>query len=283
MKGCIKHIIILFIILLSQSCLKENFNNCADWGKFKVIFHDSSNLERPSISYVTLLYSGVDSNSTALLKSYVLKPYSLLLDSPSVLKLLPGEYNFCALLSSDTIIQNSRIRLKNGVKYFYTSTKKQIRKLPSNKVPLFFNLANSIIAIECSLDSNLNNYKVKQIEISPPQEKDALLDITNGICGYESQTSDYFENTQYNSKEDVWLFYCNPIIPGNNLTIKITLIDGITNNTDKTLITKVFLEAGLEQGRVYKLSLNVTPYKIEYLSSSIIDWIDYNHYEEIVL
>lgn len=282
MESYLKYIIASVIILLNPSCVKENFNNCPDWGKYKVVFYDSSNVECLSLNYITLLYSGVDSTWAPLLKKYFLEPYSSSIDSPSALKLFPGDYNFCALLSTEEMFLTDKIKLRNGLRYFYANTKNQIKKSTLNKVPLFFNLANSMIAIKCTLDSNLNNCIVKQIEISPPEEKNALLDITNGLCGYESHTTDYFENTHYNSRENEWLFYCNPTVPGNDLTIKVTLIDS-NSIIPKTLITKVFLEKGLEQGKVYRLYLNATPYKIEYLSSTIIDWIDYAHYQDITL
>lgn len=282
MKNYINYITASIIVLLSQSCIKENFNNCPDWGKYKVAFYDSSSVECLSLNYVTLLYNGVDSISSPLFKKYFLTPYSPLIDSPSVLKLFPGSYNFCALLSNEEVILNKRVRLKNGFRYFYANTKNKIEKSALNKVPLIFNLANSMVVIKCSLDSNLNNCTVEQIAISPPEEKNAQLDISNGLCEYESHTTEYFENTTYHSNGQEWIFYCNPTVPGNDLIFKVTLQD-IKSSTPKTLITKIFLETGLEQGKVYRFYLNVTPYKVEYMSSTITDWTDYFHTEEITL
>lgn len=282
MKSSLKYITISIIVLFGHSCLKENFNNCPDWGKYKVGFFDSSSVNNLSINYIILLYNGIDSTSAPLLKKYFLKPYSSVIDSPSVLKLYPGEYHFCALLSSQELFLNDKVKLKNGLRYFYANTKNQIKKSPFNKVPLFFNLANSMIAVNCSLDSSLDVCNISRVEISPPEEKNALLNLSDGTCSYEGLTSEYFDTTIFNSKENEWTYYCNPTVPGNDLTFKVILINSNSTNY-KTLITKVFLDTGLEQGKVYKFHLNVTPNKIEYLSSSIIDWIDYIYPLEIML
>jgi len=264
------------------SCIKENFNNCPNWGKYKVSFYDSSNIKCNSINYMILLYNGIDSTPAPILNSYFVLPDSFSINSPNILKLFPGEYNFCALLSSQELFLTDKIKLQNGLKYFYANRESKIRKSPLNRVGLFFNLANSMIIVKCTVDSVLDNCKISKIEISPPQEKDALLNIATGKCSYEQCTTLFFENALYNQKETEWVYYCNPTIAGTDLTFKITLSNSI-DPIDKTLFIKVFLEKGLEQGMVNRFYLNVTPHNIEYISSTIIDWTDYAHYQDIVL
>ena len=282
MKNSLKYIIITIITLLNHSCIKENFGNCPNWGKYKVSFYDSSNVQCSTTNHILLQYNGIDSTSSPLLSRHFLMPHSSSIDSPNLIKLFPGKYNFCALLSSDLIILDNKIKFKNGLSYFYANTKDRIEKSPLNKVNLFFNLANSMIAVKCFIDSNLNNCNIFQVAISPPEEKNRLFNLSNGICTCEQVTTIFFDNAIYNNNENEWVYYCNPLVAGTDLTFKITLLDTISN-TYKTLNTKAFLQTGLEQGKVSTFYLNVTPHKIEYISSTIIDWIDYIHYDNIEL
>ena len=282
MKCHLKYIIIPIFTLLNHSCIKENFGNCPNWGKYKVSFYDSSNVQCSTINHILLQYNGIDSISDPLLSRHFLMPHSTLIDSPNLIKLFPGDYNFCALLSSDQIFLNDTVKFKNGLSYFYANTKDKIEKSPLNKVNLFFNLANSMIEVQCLVDSCLKDCNVFQVAISPPEDKNRLFNLSTGKCTCEQVTTDFFENAVYNNNDNKWVYYCNPLVAGTDLTFKITLLDTISN-IYKVLNTKTFLHTGLEQGKVSTFYLNVTPHKIEYVSSTIIDWIDYIHYDHIEL
>lgn len=282
MKNSIKYIVVITILLLIQSCIKESFNSCPDWGKYKVGFYSSSNKQHDSANDIIILYNGIDSS-----KSPILYRSSLLLDtsyigSTNLLKLFPGKYSFCALLAQESLALTDIIKFKNGLRYLYAGSNSIVKKSPLNKVGLFFNLANSMVGVKCYLDSSLHNYTISQLEISPPEEKNAHFKISNGMCSYEQCTTDFYDNAIYDNTELEWIYYCNPIVPGNDLRFRITLLDN-TNKVHIMLTTKVFLSTGLEQGKVYRFHLNVTPSKIEYISSTIIDWIDYIHHEDIEL
>lgn len=282
MKYYLKYTLIFILSLSCSSCIKEDFSNCPNWGKYRVAFYDNSNVECNTINYITLLYTGVDSLQTPLLKQYKHTSDSLLIDLSGILRLFPGKYHFKALLYSKKALLNNIVQMKNGQRYLYASTINHIKKLPENRVGLHFKLANSMIIAKCTLEKNLDNLKISQVEISPPQEKHSLLNLTNGKCNYEQCFTSFFEHTLYNQNSNEWFYYCNPTKAGNYLSFKITVSD-TTSKTNKTLITKVFLETGLEQGRVNKFNLNVTPNQVEFLSSTIIDWTDYEHYQEIIL
>lgn len=282
MKSSVKYIIVLAALLSSYSCMKESFNNCPNWGKYKVCFYDRSNLKCSSVNYITLLYSGVDSSWAPMLRRYTHTADSLLIDSTGLLRLFPGTYSFRALLCAEGDVLNDRVHLRNGHRYLYAATVDRVQKSPENRVGFHFKLANSMIIVKCTLESSLEGYEISKVEVTPPEEKSALLNISNGICSYEQCTSSFFDNALYNQSENEWVYYCNPTIAGNYLSFKITLSNSIST-IFKTLFTKVFLEIGLEQGRVNRFYLNVTPNKVEYLSSTIIDWTDYNHSQEIVL
>ncbi len=282
MKNNHTYIIILIVLIVSQSCIKEDFGNCPNWGKYKVGFYTKSNVNYLSTNCMLLFYSGIDSLSAPVLNRNFLMQNSSEKSSPHLLKLFPGEYNFCALLSGEEEILNNRVKLKNGRRYLYASTKEQIKKSPLNKVSLHFNLANSMIVIKCSMDSSLNDCDVSEVKISPPQEENAILNLCDGTCCFEQYTTAFFENSIYDTNEKEWAYYCNPLEPGNELSFKIILLDSISQ-TNKILAVKVFLNTGLEQGKVYKFHLNITPHKIEYKSSTIIDWDNYIHYEDIEL
>lgn len=282
MRSHLKHTLIFILSLSFSSCIKENYSNCPNWGKYKIQFYDISHIECNSINYITLLYKGVDSLHAPLLKRYIHTSDSLLIDSSGILRLFPGRYHFNALLCSEKALLNNMVAIKNGVRYLYATTISPIVKSPENRVGLNFQLSNSMIAVKCSLEKSLESYIISQVELTPPEEKCALLNIIDGKCGYENCFSSFFEHTLYNKLNKEWFYYCNPTKAGNFLSFKITIIDTIENHK-KTIFSKVFLERGLEQGRVNRFNLNVTPHKIEYLSSTIIDWTDYNKYPEILL
>lgn len=277
-----KYIIVLLLFFLSNSCIKENFRNCPNWGKYRVGFYTKSNIEYSSINYVTINYSCADTMNRQILKKYNSVSDSLLTYPTELIRLFPGNYKFSVLLSTEEVTINNLIKIQNGHPYLYATSNNEIIKSPLNKVGFIFNLANSMIAVKCSLDSTFNNCTICKVELSPPQELYALLNISNGICCYEKQTTDYFDNAIFDNKENEWIYYCNPMVSGNNLIFKITILDKVAN-IHKILFCKVFLESGLEQAKVSRFYLNVSPHSIDYVSSTITDWIDYTHYQDIVL
>jgi len=270
----IKVIIILFIISMSMSsCIRENYDLCPDYGKYKVLFLDKNDAKSTADYHVfiTEKISQITFNSTQ--HKYIRLADTTLLKSDKVLKLFPGDYNFVALLSANQMIcLNKKIQIKNNSPYLYADTIKSVIKRSYNNVILRFSLANSLIQTKCIIDSVFKErYKISRVVLSSPDDSDIYLDLSSGLCNYSQLVSDYYQEAVYNILTDVFNNYCVPIIKSNYLTFKVSIEDN-EQKTDNTLFCRIFLNTDISQGKVYQFRFNVTPYAIQYINTSISDW-----------
>jgi len=268
----------LTIFLISLlSCIKENYDSCVDYGKYRVIFYDiDSSYFRHS--YNVIIYPiALKENIAQKACMYVRPADNNLLYSEKTLKLYPMDYAFKALMSRHEMNpDDDLVKLNNGEAYFFADCPGRIRKASENRVGLNFGLFNSLVRIICNLSHDSEGeYEISKVEITPPDNIGIILNINSGKCNYAQNVSDFYEECTFESNAGyIFIYYCVPIIKSNYLNFRVH-VDNIVTKKATVLYAKAFLNKNIEQGKVYEFRFNVTPYDIVYKSSSVLDWSDY--------
>ncbi len=265
-----KFFTVFVLIIISSGCVGEDLGSCPDWGKYRVLFYDK-NPDRNEAVYNVVIQYGTGYHR------YVRTLDTTRLISDNLLKLLPGKYSFKALLSRTQIETVRRPAIKNGFSYLFADTSANIVKTAFNHVVLDLKLANSMIVVKCHFDAGHNeSHQIIKIEVSGPDDDSVKIDMFTGLSNYAQTISSFYEECLYDIKQDSFYYYCVPVICGNYLNFRIYIRD--TNDMSiKVLLSRIFLNTSVGQGKVYIFHFNVTPYKIEYMTTSVIDWEDYCH------
>lgn len=273
-------ITILILMGIVSGCVKENYDECPDWGKYRVLFYDKTSA-RERIDYNVIIHeistdrTITQNNATSY--RYVRTPDTTQLKSGKVLKLFPGDYSFNALLSRASLDVESTPGMRNGHQYLFADTTAQIIKAGINPVELDFQLANSLIVVKCHFDTGYaESHQIFKIEISCPDDDFVAIDMLTGLSNYAQTVSSFYEECLYDDKQESFYYYCVPVINGNYLNFKVYVRDN-NDMSVKTLLSGIFLKANIEQGKAYLFQFNVTPYEIEYMTTTVIDWTDYCH------
>lgn len=265
-----KFITVFVLMTVSFGCVKENLNLCPNWGKYRVLFYDKTT-DRYSAEYNVVIQDMAGSHR------YFRTPDSAQLKSDKVLKLFPGKYSFKALLSREPLDAVSRPVIKNGYQYMFADTSANIIKASINPVVLDFKLANSLIVVRCHFDAgHTESHQIARMEISCPDDDSVTIDMHTGLSNYAQTVSSFYEECLYDYKQESFYYYCVPVISGNYLNFKVYVRDK-NDMSIKILLSRIFLNTNVEQGKAYLFRFNVTPYKIEYMTTSVIDWNDYCH------
>lgn len=265
---------IMFIsALIFISCVNENYDLCPDYGKYKVLFFDMNNAKTAKDYNVFIVDNESLNSGSRILSEYIRPADTSLLKSDKILKLYPGDYKFKALLSANQMIcLSKKVQLKNNSPYLFADTSKAVIKKSSNDVNLRFSLANSLIQIKCIINNEYSSrYVISNVVLSCPDDNDVYLDLLSGICNYSQAVTDFYDEALYSIAQDLFYFYCVPVIKSNYLNFKFSIKDN-EEETENTLFCRVFLNTDISQGKVYQFRFNVTPFEIQYINTSIIEW-----------
>jgi hypothetical protein len=262
----ISHIILLSLSLLS--CIREDLSECPYYGLYRVSFTDSLKNTGLFGGHTTICYTQKESKTGGQMQ-FKLHPDSTLLTPRHTYRLAPGTYSFNALFSADTAESTLPVILKNGIRYMYASTLRDIEKKGNNNIPLIFSPANSMIAVKFHLRHS--GYDIKLAEITPPEEKNALLNFNTGLCSHETEVSGFYIKCTHDITRDMWSTYCNPLSANNYIHIRATLYDKI-NKKIIILDTREYIRSNINQGETYILEADVTPQKLRIISGKIEKW-----------
>lgn len=260
---------ILTLLTLLYSCISESFDDCPDYGKYRVLFTDTS-LQIPAHQ----LYLKIRYLSNGLLQeSYEEFSYEAsnkLFNSNNGLKLSPGSYQFFTLASSQMVTKEAPERMRNGHIYLRGVGHANIIKSPLNRVFISHKLFNSLITFQCNSSINLSE-SVLQLGITPPLEDYGQIDLLTGNCEYERGVSYFIEELLYDKSEGLWYYYCNPILPGVKIVVRIVL-QNLQEYTTKEVSIPLFLESGLMQGMRHNYLIDISANQIDIISSGIEEW-----------
>ena len=278
------HAMMFCIIVLLSSCIKEDYEQCPDYGKYRVVFNDADNSKGKTDYNVLVcpLEKGKVTFTNAW-QYYRLADSSLLI-SERELKLFPMEYSFKALLSQNQmILAGSDVSLKTGAMYLYADSSASVIKAVRNNVSLRFTLANSLIRVICNFSENpISQYRISKVEISSADDNGIELNMLSGRCNSAQEVTDFYDECVREIDSNVFNYYCVPIVKAKYLNFKV-FVEDISANKTNVLFSRVFLNTDIEQGKVYDYRFDVTPFDIEFKTTSILDWNDYVHSTNISL
>ncbi len=276
--------IMFFLIVLLSSCIKEGYEQCPDYGKYRVVFNDADTSKGKTDYNVLVCPLEKEKMSFTNAYQYYRLADSSLLKSDRELKLFPMEYSFKALLSQNQmILAGSNVSLKTGVMYLFADSSASVIKAVLNNVSLRFTLANSLIRVICNFSENpTSQYRISKVEISSADDSGIELNMLSGKCNSAQEVTDFYEECVKENDSNVFNYYCVPIVKARYLNFKIFVEDLSTNKTN-VLFSRVFLITDIEQGKVYDYRFDVTPYDIEFKTTTILDWNDYVHNTNISL
>lgn len=275
---------IFCLIMLLCSCIKEDHEQCPDYGKYRVVFNDADS-SKGSTDYHVLVCP-FEKGKTSLTDAY--QYYRLsdssLLRSEKELKLFPMEYSFKALLSQNQmILESSSVSLKTGEMYLFADSSASVIKAAWNNVRLRFTLANSLIRVICNFsEDSISQYRISKVEISSPDDSGINLNILSGKCNSAQEVTDFYDECVKENDSDVFNYFCVPIVKAKYINFKV-FVEDLFDNKIKVLFSRVFLNTDIEQGKVYNYRFDVTPYDIEFKTTTILDWNDYVHNTNISL
>lgn len=276
--------IMLFLIVLLSSCIKEDYEQCPDYGKYRVVFNDADNSKGKADYNVLVCPLEKEKMSFTNAYQYHRLADSSLLKSDRELKLFPKEYSFKALLSQNQmILAGSDVSLKTGAMYLFADSSASVVKSVRNNVNLRFTLANSLIRVICNFSQNpISEYRISKVEISSPDDIGIELNMLLGKCNSAQEVTDFYDECVKENDSNVFNYYCVPIVKARYLNFKV-FIEDISANKTNVLFTRVFLNTDIEQSKVYNYRFDVTPYDIEFKTTTILDWNDYVHNTNISL
>ena len=278
------HAMMFCIIVLLSSCIKEDYEQCPDYGKYRVVFNDADNSKGKTDYNVLICPLEKGKVSFANAYQYYRMADSSLLRSERELKLFPREYSFKALLSQNQMmLAGSNVSLKTGVMYLFADSSASVIKAVLNNVSLRFTLANSLIRVICNFSENpISQYRISKVEISSADDNGIELNMLSGRCNSAQEVTDFYDECVRESDSNVFNYYCVPIVKAKYLNFKV-FVEDISANKTNVLFSRVFLNTNIEQGKVYDYRFDVTPFEIEFKTTSILDWNDYVHNTNISL
>ena len=262
-------------LMLACSCIGENYDNCPDYGKYLVLFKDSSCCHDMSSGYMNLYYSEQDGKCTPSGVIFQYNGHDTIYHPGENFKLYPGEYHMTTIVCSSAINYEQKKPFENGYRYLYHRGVHNIQKKRENIIVLEHKLANSMLVVKCVNESDFDHC-ITNIKITPPVEQDAILGIQDGRCSCEQDVGLFLEPMYHDNDSDSWYYYCNPLVPGKDIVLEITLAD-TTEYSSKSLYTRVFMESGLEQGKIHTLHIGVSSNEIGVVLSGITNWEDQYH------
>ncbi len=278
------HAMMFCIIVLLSSCIKEDYEQCLDYGKYRVVFNDADNSKGKTDYNVLVcpLEKGKATFTNAW--QYYRLADSSLLRSERELKLFPMEYSFKALLSQNQmILAGSDVSLKTGAMYLFADSSASVVKAVLNNVSLRFTLANSLIRVICNFSENpISQYRISKVEISSVDDSGVELNMLSGKCNSAQEVTDFYDECVREIDSNVFNYYCVPIVKAKYLNFKV-FVEDISANKTNVLFSRVFLNTDIEQGKVYDYRFDVTPFDIKFKTTSILDWNDYVHSTNISL
>ncbi len=281
----------LISLLSANSCIKENYSICPDYGKYRVTLYEKSRLNQKAEMNAIVIYSSVNSdNSLNGINRFTRAPGDSILKQEKPFRLYPGEYTFKAFLTKDSIQYNNKmVKIKNQELHVMADTIERVTKRGENRVLLTFVLSNSLIEVKCNLDPKYKDlYQVCEVEMSAPDDKDIFLDTESGNCNYSQKITEYYDYFLYSDISDIFEYYCVPFLGGCYLNFRFRLYpvnEDEDSENDETIIlqSRLFLNMEISQGKAYRFTFDVTPYEINYLSTSVRDWFDNDCIDEIPL
>jgi len=278
-------------LLSANSCIKENYSICPDYGKYRITFCQRSGIEQKAAMNAIVIYNSVDrEGSSSGVCRFTRAPGDSMLNQEKPLRLYPGDYNFKAFLTKGAIqFNNNMVKIKNRELHVMADTIERVSKRGENRVLLTFVLSNSLIEVKCNLDPKYKNlYQVYDVEMSAPDDRDIFLDTESGCCNYSQSITEFYDYFLYSEISDIFEYYCVPFLGGCYLNFRFRLCplnvdeDSVSEQTI-ILQSRLFLNMEISQGRAYRFTFDVTPYEINYLSTSVRDWFDNDCIEEIPL
>ena len=278
------HAMMFCIIVLLSSCIKEDYEQCPDYGKYRVVFNDADNSKGKTDYNVLICPLEKGKVSFANAYQYYRMADSSLLRSERELKLFPREYSFKALLSQNQMmLAGSNVSLKTGVMYLFADSSASVIKAVLNNVSLRFTLANSLIRVICNFSENpISQYRISKVEISSADDNGIELNMLSGKCNSAQEVTDFYDECVREIDSNVFNYYCVPIVRAKYLNFKV-FVEDISAKKTNVLFSRVFLNTDIEQGKVYDYRFDVTPFDIEFKTTSILDWNDYVHSTNISL
>ncbi|MDP3436003.1 MAG: hypothetical protein Q8S04_02045 [Bacteroidales bacterium] len=281
----------LILLLSASSCIKENYSMCPDYGKYRITFYERSGIEHNAAMNAIVIFNPIDrDNSLSGICRFTRAPGDSLLKQESPLRLYPGDYNFKAFLTKGSIQYNNKmVKIKNQELHVMADTIERVSKLGENRVLLTFVLSNSQIEVQCNLDPRYRDlYRVYEVEMSAPDDRDIFLDTESGSCNYSQTITEYYDYFLYSEISNIFEYYCVPFLGGCYLNFRFKLYpanEDEDSENGKTIMlqTRIFLNMDINQGKAYRFTFNVTPYEVNYLSTSVRDWFDNDCIDEIPL
>jgi len=270
------NILVILALFFLTSCVKEDYSNCPDYGKYIVTFYEQQVQE--SLNDCNVLLCAVAQGDTAPYKAYYYKIIAGDNDfhSEKPLKLFPDYYSFKVLKSINKMsMDDNFVKLKNGEAYMYVDCPGRVTKSPNNKFGLNFGLFNSLIRVICYFNqSDSSMYEIAKVEISSPDDNSIILNIESGECNYAQSVTDFYDSCALEREPDIYYYFCVPLVKSRYLNFKIS-IRNIETNKKNILYSRAFLKTNIEQGNIYDFSFDVTPQGIEYKATTITDWTTY--------
>lgn len=270
------YILATLSILTIIGCIKEETDNCPDFGKYSVSFFDKDSSLRKHDQNV-LLYITSDRDTLHVESpDYIIKAGERELRASHKFRLYPGIYSFKAIKSqTKMVLEDKYVRLKNGEAYTYASFPGKVSKSPENNFGISFGLFNSLIRVVCTLDLSCDSvFEITRVEVSSPDDTSILLDIENGKCNYAQEMTDYYDSCTIENDSSIFYYYCVPIVRSRYIFFKISIKECYSDKKN-TLYSRTFLKTDIEQGKIYDFHFNVTPWSVIYKTTTILDWSTY--------
>ncbi len=274
----------LIIIMIAQclllSCIKENYDFCPDYGKYKVLFTSAGAETGSDIEYLSVRYNGLNVNENIVgYHDYSKVRGDSLFQSQNLLKLPQGKFSFNALISNSPIIkEEGMFKMTNGIVFLIGKTVKNIIKKKCNIIGIRLSLCNSLIQVKCNLSSSLSDeYLIENLNISAPCDSSVLLNLLSGKCNYSGRTTQKYDYFRINRSKGLYEYYTVPISSGCILNFRLTLVpknnpvDG-KENISKILTTKIHLNHNIEQGKIYLFNFDVIGPGLNHISTTVFDW-----------
>lgn len=273
-------IVYISVILITSSCIGEKTGRCPFWGMYRVNFHHHSNDSYSVSQNITIAVSGDNPSPGLYLCKSTANPVIITSDSPVML--FPGIYQIFALYTGE-ISQKSRIiNLRNGYRYLYAYTTAHIEKRAVNDIRLNFQLANSLITANFTINPEYAiSYDLISAFISPPENNNINFNIESGVCNYSTGFSSFFEEMLTDTESNHKYYYCLPVAEGGRIKFRVQLQH---RESAETIIlnTHINNSSAIEQGMVYSFSFNITPYSLESVGSTVTDWRKFAFGRELI-
>ncbi|MFA5713733.1 MAG: hypothetical protein WC960_06095, partial [Bacteroidales bacterium] len=231
-----KRVLALILPFIVIGCIKENLSHCPNWGRYKVAFIEGNTPPQvvESTQQLYLIYQSSKESSEKGIKRYRLQVGKDRYEGEEPLFLPSHLFTFYSLLtipsategegekenSSGEDASNEKL-LKNGEYYLYSRFEGRVLKDSLNLFTLNHSLLNAIVVIE-PLISSTNSEELILLEITPPIEEEAIVDLFTGLCGREGSVTPFFEICRCRDSSQEWYYPCNPLVAGSSITIRAT-------------------------------------------------------------